>query len=212
MAAVVGGELRDVRGPAGRVADRVDQDLDVADADLAVEPVAELDDLGVDRRARVADRLDVELPELAVPAGLGSVVAEHRPGHRELHGLRQGLHPVLDVGADDPGGRLGAERPGLGLLGPRGDPEQLLLDDVGDAADAPLEHGGLLEQRRLDGPVAVAHREARPGRLQPANTARSSGSRSRVPRGARKVGIDLSLAAPGRPGPRVAAWRRTPRW
>ena len=166
VAAVVRDELRDVGGAAGGVADRVDEDLDAGDAGLRVEPVAELDDLGVDGRARVPDRLDVELPELAVAAGLRPVVAEHRPGRRELHGLRQRLHPVLDVRADDARGRLRAERPGLGLLGPRRDPEQLLLDDVGDLADPPLEHRGLLEQRRLDRPVPVALRQARGDPLQ----------------------------------------------
>ena len=47
----------------------------------------------------------------------------------------------------------------LGLLGPRREPEELLLDDVGDLADAALEDVGLLEQRRLDPAVAVARGE-----------------------------------------------------
>ena len=111
VGAVVGGQLGDVGRPAGRIADRVEVDLDPGQPGVAVEPRAELDDLGVDRRARVADRLDVELPELAVAARLRPVVAEHRPGLGQLDRLRPGLHPVLDVGADDPGGRLGPERP-----------------------------------------------------------------------------------------------------
>ena len=50
------------------------------------------------------------------------------------------------------------------------DPEQLLLDDVGDLADPALEDGRLLQHRRLDPVVAVARGqvvgeplEARPG-------------------------------------------------
>ena len=81
-------------------------------------------------------------------------------------GCGQGLHPVLDVRPDDARGGLGPERPRLGLLGPRRDPEQLLLDDVGDLADPPLEHGRLLEQRRLDRAVAIALGQARRDPLQ----------------------------------------------
>ena len=166
------GQLGHVGRPAGRVADRVQvHDLDAVEARLAVEARPELDDLGVDGRPGVADRLDVELPELAVATGLRAVVAEHRPDLAQLHRLRPGLHPVLDVGADDAGGRLGTERPGLAVLGPRREPEELLLDDVGDLADTALEDVGQLEHRRLDPAVAVARGEvggeplqARPGR------------------------------------------------
>ena len=161
MCPVVVGQRRDVGRAAGRVADRVDEHLDALDAGLRVEPVPELDDLGVDRRSRIPDRLHVELPELAVAPGLRAVVAEHRAGRRELHRLGQRLHPVLDVRPHDPGRRLRAERPRLGLLGPGRDPEQLLLDDVRDLADPALEHRRLLEQRGLDRPVAVAIRQAR---------------------------------------------------
>ena len=150
VAAVVGRQLGDVGRPAGGVADRVEVDLDAREPGVAVEARAELDDLGVDGRPGVADRLDVELPELAVAAGLRPVVAEHRPGLGQLHRLRPGLHPVLDIGPDDAGRRLRAERPCLAFLGPRREPEELLLDDVGDLADAALEDVGLLEQRRLD--------------------------------------------------------------
>ena len=171
VGAVVGGQLHDVGRTARGVTDRVEKDLDAVEPGLPVEARPELDDLGVDRRPRVADRLDVELPELAVAAGLRPVVAEHRPDLGQLDRLRPGLHPVLDVGAHDPGGRLGAQCPGLAILGPWRQAEELLLDDVGDLADPTLEDVGQLEHRRLDAPVAVARRqvgreplEARPGR------------------------------------------------
>ncbi len=153
---VVLGQLGDVGGPAGRVADRVQPDLDAGEPGVAVEPPAQLDDLRVDGRTGVADGLDVELPELAVAARLGTVVPEHRPGLGELDRLGPGLHPVLDVRPDDPGGRLGAERPALGVLGPGREPEELLLDDVGHLADPALEDVGQLEHRRLDPAIAIA--------------------------------------------------------
>ena len=149
-------QLRHVRRPALGVADRVEQQQDVIEAGLAVETRAELDELRVDRRTRVADGLHVPLPELAVATGLGAVVAEHRPDQGDLHRLRPGVHPVLDVAADDARGRLGPEGPDLTLLATWDEAEELLLDDVRHLADAPLEHRRLLEQRRLHLAVAVA--------------------------------------------------------
>ncbi len=152
---------RDVGRPARRVADRVEQDLHAIEPDVPVEAQAKLDQLRVDGRPGITDRLDVELPELAVAAGLRAVVAEHRPDERELHRLGPGLHPVLDVGAHDSGGGLRAERPGLGLFGARRDPEQLLLDDVRHLADTALEDLGLFDEGRLDLAVAVPGGERR---------------------------------------------------
>ncbi len=157
----VGRQLRDVGGPACGVTDRVQQDLDALEPGVAEDPHPELDDLGVDRRTGIADGLDVELPELAVASGLRPVVAEHRAGHREPDRLRPRVHAVLEVRPDDAGGGLRTERPRFGLLGSRLDPEELLLDDVGDLADAPLEDVGLLEHRRGDLAVAVARGEVR---------------------------------------------------
>src|SRR5438046_9665375 len=93
-------------------------DLRIGNARLAEEPVGELDDLGVDRGTRVADRLDVELPELAVAARLRTVVAEHGSGQGQLDWLRQRLHPVLDIGPHDARRRLRTECPRLAVPGP----------------------------------------------------------------------------------------------
>jgi hypothetical protein len=153
---VPGGQLGEVGRPARAVPDRVQEHLDAFEAGLSVEARSELDDLGVDRGTRIADRLDVELRELPIAPGLGPVVPEHRAGQRELHRLRPRLHAVLDIRTDNPGGRLRPEGPGLALLLPGRDPEELLLDDVRDLADAPLEDGDLLEERRLERAVAVA--------------------------------------------------------
>ena len=76
---------------------------------------------------------------------------------------------MLDVRAHDARGRLGPERPALAaLFVPRGQQEQLLLDDVRDLADPPLEDLDALEQRRRDRVVAVARGERRAERLQAA--------------------------------------------
>jgi hypothetical protein len=157
--AVVRRQLLDIGGAAGRVADRVEEHLDAAQACIGVEPRRQLDDLGIHGRTRIADGLDVELPELAVAAGLWAVVPEHRADLVDPDGLRPRLHPVLDICAHDPCRRLRPERPRFGLLAARDDPEQLLLDDVGHLADAALEHRHLFEHRRLDAAVAVARRE-----------------------------------------------------
>ena len=65
---------------------------------------------------------------------------------------------MLDVCPDHARRRLRSQCPAfpLGIAAAGADPEQLLLDDVRHGADAPLEDLRLLEQRRLDGLVAVA--------------------------------------------------------
>ena len=61
------------------------------------------------------------------------------------------------------------------------DPEELLLDDVGDLADAALEDGRLLEHRRLDAAIAIARGEVVGESLQAVQT----GSRPAAGRGCR---------------------------
>ena len=145
----------DVRRAARGIADRIEVQLDVLDARLAHEAQRELDQLGVDRRPGIADRLDIPLVELAVAAGLRPVVAEHRPESRQPNRLRQRMHAVFDEGAADARRRLGSECPAILVRAWRADPEELLLDDVRHLADAALEDCRVLEHRRLDRPVAV---------------------------------------------------------
>jgi hypothetical protein len=181
---VVGGQFGHIRGPTGPVADRIEEYLDPVEPAIGVVAQPELDDLRVDGGAGVADGLDVELPELPVATRLRAVVAEHRADLVDLHRLRPGLHAVLDVGADDARGRLRAERPRLRLLRARGDPEQLLLDDVGDLAHAALEDRRLLEHGGLDAAVAVARGEVRGQPLEPGPAGRLGRQQvARAPRG-----------------------------
>ena len=63
-----------------------------------------------------------------------------------------------------------------------------------------LEDGGLLEHRRLDAAVAVARGEVAASRSRRVQAGVSVGSRSRVPRGALKVGIEPSLGRQARGG------------
>ena len=60
----------------------------------------------------------------------------------------------------------GTECPGLGVLAPGDDPEELLLDDVGHGPDPALEDLRLLEHGGLDLSVAIAVREVRGNGLE----------------------------------------------
>ena len=165
MATEVCPQRLEVGGPAGGVADGVEMHLDIGQADRAKEGRGQLDDLGVDGGARIADGLDIELPELPVATRLRTVVAEHRTAHRETDGLRPGAHAVLDVGTHDARRGLRPQRPAFALVitTPSLHAEELLLDDVGDLADTSLEEVRALEERRLDGLVAVAAGEGARG-------------------------------------------------
>ena len=99
-------EPLEVGGPALTVADRVELKLVLRDVQPAQDVCVQRDQLGVDRRVVGADRLDRELPVLAVAAALRRRIAVHRPNRVELHRLRLPMHAVLEVGADDGRRRL----------------------------------------------------------------------------------------------------------
>ena len=100
----------DVGGTAVGVADRVELEHVVGHADATQELGVELDHLGVDRRIVGADRLDRELPVLAVTAALRTVIPPHWSERVELLRLRLPMKPVLDVGAADGRRRFRPER------------------------------------------------------------------------------------------------------
>ena len=66
----------DVARPAGRVPDAVEVQAQAAQAERGVQAPLQCDQLRVERGVRLADRLDVELVELAVAALLRPVVAK----------------------------------------------------------------------------------------------------------------------------------------
>ena len=118
------------------------------------ERLQQHDELGVDGGIVGADRLGADLPELAEAPGLRLLLAGERPEVPQLHRLGQLVHAVLEVGAADRRGALGAQRHALApALVER---VHLLLDDVGRLADAAGEELGVFEGGRLDAPVARA--------------------------------------------------------
>ncbi len=71
----------------------------VGEPESAEEVHQHRDDLGVQGRMSLAERLDVGLMKLAVAPGLGALVAKHGPHGVEPHGLGLDVESVLDVGA-----------------------------------------------------------------------------------------------------------------
>jgi hypothetical protein len=111
------------------------------------------------RLGRTQD-LHADLVELAHPALLRPLVAEHRPVIEQLH--RQGLlQPVADEGPGHPGRVL---RPQRELLAATvGEGVHFLGHDVGRVAQRAGEHVGELEDRGLDLGKAVARRQGARG-------------------------------------------------
>ena len=142
-----------VRGPAVRIADRVQVELPLGHAEPAQKLSVEADHLGVDLRAGRADRLERELPVLAVAAAARRAVAVHRRDRVRLHRLRPAVQAALEVGADDRRRALGPERErAVGAVGER---VHLLVHDVRGLAGGAREQAGVLEPGRLDPAPAV---------------------------------------------------------
>ncbi len=143
----------DVPRPAVRVADRVQVELPLGDAEPAQQLDVELEDLGVDLGPGRPDRLERELVVLAVAAASGSPVPVHRRDRVRLHGLRGAVEAVLDVGAGDRRRSLRPKR--QRPVGSVGERVHLLVDDVGRLAGGAGEEGRVLEAGRLDPAPAV---------------------------------------------------------
>src|SRR5690606_19719747 len=93
------------------------------------------DDLCVQQRVLLANRLTVELVELAETSRLGAIVAKGVDKRKEPHRLGTRMHPMLNVGADNRRGALGTQRQVVATLILEG--VHFLLDDVGGCAHAP---------------------------------------------------------------------------
>ena len=103
----MGLEQRDVGAAILGVADAVEQDLEVGEAQRLCDPPAEVDHFGVERGVAHADGFDAELRVLAEAAGLRSLVTEDGQVIGELDRLGLVGHAVLQVGAADGGGAFG---------------------------------------------------------------------------------------------------------
>ena len=181
----------DVARPVRRLAERVEQHRDLAQAEGAVELPAEGDDLDVEVGVVGAEHLDADLVELAVAATLRLLVAELRPGVPHLPG---DLRAMLDEGP--------AHR--RRQLRPQGDVPAALVDEVvhllgdhlGGVTDA-LEDAEILEQRRDDLAVAGGLDHVGEHRHEPSPARRLRRQDVAHPR----TGLELWHGQPGyRPG------------
>ena len=143
-----------VHRPAVPVAQAVQQQGELGQAEGAVGVVGGGDRLHVDRRVLGADRLEVELVELPVAARLRALVAERGAAGEDLDRQRALVQVVLEHGAEHAGGELGAQRD----LTPAAVTEgvHLLAHDVARLAHTADEEIGVLEHRGLDRCIAGA--------------------------------------------------------
>ena len=107
--------------------------------------------LCVDIGLRVAQRLGIELMELAIAPLLRPLVPEHRS--RGPHPLRALIgQVVLDRRTHDAGSRLGTQRQALAVVV---EGVHLLFDDIGRVADAADEQRRRLDDRHAEIAVTV---------------------------------------------------------
>ena len=131
----------DVGRPLVGLPEAVDDQLDLPEAEAAVELPRQGDDLDVELRVVDPEDLDAHLVELAVPAALGLLVAEVRPG---VEHLPRGGRSMLGERAAHAGRHLGAQRDvAVALVD---EVVHLLGHHVGGVTDAG-EHADVLEQR-----------------------------------------------------------------
>ncbi len=150
-----------VGAPALGVAQRVQLEGHLgAKAQRLEDAPADRDHLDVGLGLGRAQHLDVDLVELAQPALLRPLVAEHRAAHEQAD--RQALaERARDQRPRDPGRELGPERDPLAA--PILEGVHLLGDDVRGLAERAREHLGELEHRRRDLGIAVARRDLAAG-------------------------------------------------
>src|SRR5205807_8730874 len=103
------------------------------------------------------DRLDRELPVLAVAALLRALVAPHRSDRVQLLRLRLAVQTVLDVRAADRRRTFGTERQRAAAA--VRERVRLLLHDVRALAGGADDQLGVLDPRRVDAAVAVGATE-----------------------------------------------------
>ena len=125
-----------VGGTAGGTTERIELEAQPLEAEGFQKAHRHRDQFGVRVGLGGSETFAVDLVELAHAALLGAFVAEHGSDGEQLgHGVA--APAALDVGAHDPGGRLGAQGQGTAL--PVGEGVHFLLHHVGFRPDAPAE-------------------------------------------------------------------------
>ena len=158
-----------VGSPLGRLTQAVELKADVA-THLQPQGLPQAahheDQLGIDVWPRKAQRLDVELVELAVATLLRTLVTEHRAdGPDPQRPVVQGV--VLDHRAHDAGRDLRPQRQGVAVHRvPPG--VHLLLDDIGGLSDAAHEQACRLDDGCKQVLVGVARHDSLDRALEPA--------------------------------------------
>jgi hypothetical protein len=144
---VIGLQLFQVGGAALAVPDRVELESERTQPNLVKPFRGELDDLGVERRRRAADGLDVELKELPVATLRWTVISEHRADQIKTRRLGSLVESAFEIGADDARGRLRAQREiaAAAVL----ETVELFRHRIGVRADS-LDQLGVLDDRRHD--------------------------------------------------------------
>ena len=94
-------ELLAIDRTAFRAADRVEVQDQIVQAQFPEELEGHGDDFGIDSRVLGADFFDAELGELAIAAGLGTVMTEHGPHVVELMDLRVAVQLMFQESPDD---------------------------------------------------------------------------------------------------------------
>ena len=132
-----------------RIAHRVEQQAHIAEAEVTIEAGQQRDDFHIDLGILDAERLDAQLPVLAVTTFLGPLVPEVRS---DVPNLPRRSRPVLHERAHHRRGAFGTEREAPTAL--VRELVHLLRHDVGVLTD-PLEHLDVFEHRRDREAVAV---------------------------------------------------------
>src|SRR6185437_14109730 len=137
------------RGAAGRVAERIDLELDLK-AEFAAKLIDHDHQIGVAGGVGASENLDPELVELAKAALLRTLAPEHRAVVvEELLGVAA-IEPGFDISAHDARRAFGAQgERGLRIVA-IGEGVHLLFDDIGSFAAGALIEFETLEQRNPD--------------------------------------------------------------
>ena len=165
----VGDQRRTVLAPLFRLAQAVELQPPVRQAQLAPQRHGQQDQLGIHLRPGKAQRLGADLVELPVAAALRTLAAEHG-AHVEQALAAVVQQVVLGHGAHQAGRTLGAQRQVVGvavLVLPVLEGVHLLLDNVGHLAQAAGEQLGVLHDRRAGVAVGEPSHHAAHRLLQP---------------------------------------------